>query len=69
MILEVYISAGQTKVKEMSLCHKLRCFNPYIFATQCRRPLTFQTMNSVRLNNLSLKYQRCTPSGCKDIGI
>ena len=26
-------------------------------------------MNSVRSNNLSLKYQRVTPSGCKDIGI
>ena len=30
-----------------------RFFNPYIFATQCRR-----TMNSVRSNNLSLKYLR-----------
>ena len=29
----------------------------------------FQTMNSVKLNNLSLKYQRFTPLGCKDIGI
>ena len=27
------------------------------------------TMNSVRSNNVSLKYQRPTPSGCKDIGI
>ena len=26
-------------------------------------------MNSVGSNNLSLKYQRLTPSGCKDIGI
>ena len=26
-------------------------------------------MNSVRSNNLSLKYQRFTPQGCKDIGI
>ena len=25
-------------------------------------------MNSVRSNNLSLKYQSFTPSGCKDIG-
>ena len=23
---------------ELSLCHKLRCSNPYIFATQCRGP-------------------------------
>ena len=29
----------------------------------------FQTMNSVRSNNVSLKYQRPTPSGCKDIWI
>ena len=43
--------------------------NLYIFATQCRRPLIFQTMNSVRPNNLSLKYQRFTSSDCKDIGI
>ena len=26
-------------------------------------------MNSLRSNNLSLKYQRFTTSGCKDIGI
>ena len=27
----------------------------------------FQTMNSVRSDNIDLKYQRFTPSGCKDI--
>ena len=32
-------------------------------------PYIFQTMNSVRSNYLSLKYQSYTPSGCKDIGI
>ena len=37
-------------------CHKLRFTNP-IFATQCRRPSTFQTMNSVRPNNPSLHHQ------------
>jgi len=35
----------------------------------CRRPWFFQTMNSVRSNSLSLKYQRFTSSGCKDKGI
>ena len=40
--------------KELSLCHKLWFSNAYIFATQCRRPQIFQTMNSVRSNNLSL---------------
>ena len=40
----------------------------YIFATLCGRPaLIFQTINSVRSNNFSLKYQRFTQSGCKDI--
>ena len=28
-----------------------------------------QTLNSVKSNNLSLKYQRFTPAGCKEIGI
>jgi len=37
-------------------------FNLFIFATRCRRPWIFQTMNSVRSNNLSLKYQKFTPS-------
>ena len=41
----------------------------YIFATQCRSHFIFQTINFVRSNNLSLKYQRHTPSGCKDIEI
>ena len=29
----------------------------------------FQTMNYFRSNNDSLKYQRLTPSGCKDMTI
>ena len=29
-------------------------------------PLIFQTMNSAGSNNLGLKFQRFTPSGCKD---
>jgi len=43
--------------------------SPYILATRCCRPLMFQTMNSVRLNSLSLKYHWFTPSGFKDIRI
>jgi len=31
--------------------------------------LIFQTINSARAYNLSLKYLRCTPSGSIDIGI
>ena len=51
----------------MSFCHKLRFSNPYLFSTQCRWPLIFQTMN--KSNNLSLKSPRFKPSGCRDIGI
>ena len=29
----------------------------------------FQTINSVSSNNLRKKYQRLTPSDCKDVGI
>ena len=38
-------------------------------ATCFPRPLIFQTINSGRSSSLSLKYQRFTPSGCKDIGV
>ena len=31
--------------------------------------MIFQTMNSDRSNHLKLKYQRFTPTGCKDTGI
>ena len=41
--------------KKLSLCHI--------------QPLTFQTMSSVRSNNISLKYQRFTTLGSEDIGI
>jgi len=55
--------------KELSLCNKVWFSNPYIFGFQCRRPLIFQTMSSVRSNNLSLKRQIFTILGLKDIGI
>ena len=34
-----------------------------------RKPLTIQTMTSIRSNNISLKYQRFTTLGSKDRGI
>ena len=40
-----------------------------MLTTQFHRPQIFETMNSVRSNNLSLKYQRFTQSGCRAIGI
>ena len=46
------------KAESLSQTHKN-------FATQCRSPKIFQTMNSVRSNNVSLKYKKPTPSGCK----
>ena len=68
--LSVSLSFGfSATIKELSLCNKLGMSDSYIFATLCRRPQIFQTMNSVRSNNLSLKYQSFTTVGCKDIGI
>ena len=55
--------------KELSFYHKLRFLNSYNLATRFSRPLIFQTINYGRSNSQSLKYQRFTPSGCKDIGI
>ena len=43
----------------------LRFSNPYILPTQCCRPRYF-TMNSVRSNKISLKFQSFPPSGCKE---
>lgn len=42
-------------------------FNPYVFAIWCRRPRTFQTMNSTRSYRQSSIYKKTTPSGYKDI--
>ena len=55
--------------KDLSFCHQFKFLNPHIFATQCRSYLKFLTINSVRPNSLSLKYQRFAPSYCKDIDI
>ena len=52
--------------KELSFSQDLWFSNTNIFATQCRRPL-FQTINSIRSNNLSLKNQRFISWDCKDI--
>ena len=47
---------------ELSHCHTLWFSNPFIIVTQCHRPEIFQTINSLRLNNLNLKYKRFTPT-------
>ena len=52
-------------MKRLSVPKKIFVQHLYIFATQFRKPKIFHTKNSVALNNLSLKYQRFTPSGCK----
>ena len=49
--------------------HKLKLYNPCIFATQWFRPLILQTMNAIRLSNLSIKYPRLALWDCKDAGI
>ena len=68
-IISSCLNSDESAAKELSLCHKLLFSNHYIFGTKCRRPYIFQTMNSVKSNNLSLKYQMFTTSGSKDIGV
>ena len=68
-IYQHFLFDKTTKTKELSLYHKLRFSSPLIFSTLYRRPYIFQTINSVRSNYLSLKYQRYTPSVCKEVGI
>ena len=55
---------------ELNGCHKLWFYNSYIFLTQHCRPEIFKTVKSAVIsNNLGFKYQTCTPSSCKDVGI
>ena len=54
-------------LKELRFCHKLNFL--IIYVTKYRRPLIFQTINYVRWDSLSLKYQRFTSTGCEDIRI
>ena len=65
----MFIKVVYKRVKGIEFCHKQWFSNLNIFATQCRRPLIFQTTNSARWNNLSLKYQRFSPLDCKNKGI
>ena len=48
--------------KELSFCHK------FWFSKPNGVDLIFQTVNSVRSNNVGKKYQSFTPSGYKDKG-
>ena len=55
----------------MNLVSGLDCNNFRIRSHQLfdRIPLIFQTKTSARFNSQHLKYQRFTPSSCKDIGM
>ena len=55
--------------KELSCCNKLQLSNPHISATEWCKPLIFQTYIIWSNRNHSLKYQRYTTFGCKDIEI
>ena len=54
--------------KELSLCNKLWIYNPYIFKSQCRTSLIFQTFIIWSSRIHSLKYLRSTTLESKDIG-
>ena len=51
-----------------NFCVKATAFDLKI-QCECCRPQIFQIMNFVGSNNLSLIYQKCTPSGYRDIEI
>ena len=55
-------------VKELSLCHKIRIYNLYIFGTQCRKSLIFQTYIIWSNKIHSLKYLRSMTLESKEIG-
>ena len=57
----------RSRLKELSLCQKLRFSHPNIFATQWT--LDISNFNSVLSKNIKLKYQNFTASGFKDVGI
>ena len=38
-----YVQGDPGKLKELSFCHKLKCYNLYIFATRWCKPMIFQT--------------------------
>ena len=57
------------QLTELSLCHKLKFSNPYIFETWWCKPLVFQTKIIWASRLHSFKYLRSTTFGCKDIMI
>ena len=63
------MESSAEKTKELILCHKLWFYNPYIFETECRKPMIFQTFIIWSNRTHSLKYQRSTTLESKDIGI
>ena len=42
-LIELFLGIIRRKVKELILCHKLKYYKPYIFATWWCKPLIFQT--------------------------
>ena len=56
-------------IKELSLCHKLKFSNPYIYWTWCCRLLIFQTKIIWGNRIHSFKYLRSTTLCCREIGI
>ena len=57
------------RLKELSLCNKIKYLNPNIFRTRYCKPLIFQTQ-IIWFNRIhSLKYLRSTTLGSKDIVI
>ena len=68
-LIDRRLKSFKFNTKELSLCHKLWIYNPYIFRIQCRKSLIFQTYIIWYYRIHSLKYLRSTTLESKDIGL
>jgi len=63
VVLNASSFVGDPVIKEIKFLPQTLISNPFIFTTLFRRPLIFQTTNTVRSGSESLKYQRFTKLG------
>ena len=66
LIALLLLISCSSRSKGIEFLSQALIFNLFI---QCRKPLIWQTMNSVGSNILSLKYSTVKPSDLKDLGI
>ena len=68
-LISLELDAAKKIRKELSLCHKLKFYSSYIYATWWCKSLIFQTWIIWCIGINSLKYLRSATTGCKDIEV